>query len=59
MMTVPSAEILMNAATREGCNFSPPDEKTVDSIKFLINNLSSMNMSKKVCLKLEFLTTLF
>ncbi|KAI6176648.1 hypothetical protein M3Y97_00821300 [Aphelenchoides bicaudatus] len=48
MMTVPSSEILMNAAKREGCTILPPDEKTVDSIKFLINNLSQMNLHKKV-----------
>lgn len=49
MMTVPSAEILMNAANREGCNVSPPDEKVVDTIKFMINNLSQINLAKKVC----------
>lgn len=49
MMTVPSAEILMNAASREGCNVSPPDEKVVDTIKFMINNLSQINLAKKVC----------
>jgi hypothetical protein len=47
MMTTPSAEILMSAATREGCNISPPDEKVVESIKFMINNLSGTNLLKK------------
>jgi CCR4-NOT transcription complex subunit 1 len=47
MMTVPSADILTNASVRDGYNITPPDEKTVDTIKFMINNLSPTNVVKK------------
>jgi hypothetical protein len=48
MMTVPNTEVLMSAANREGCNVSPPEEKVIDTIKFMINNISQINLAKKV-----------
>lgn len=50
MLSVTSVDTLVNATEKEGSQIKQPSETVMEKVAFLFNNLSQINLPKKVVL---------
>lgn len=48
MLSVTSVDTLVNATEKEGSQIKQPPETVMEKVAFLFNNLSQINLPKKV-----------